>query len=51
LDLIPNPNKKVVAKDELIPYLKNKKPELLVTIGAGNIDQFVPLIEKEFKKY
>lgn len=50
LQLIPVFNKRLVAKDELIPYLKNVKPELLVTIGAGNIDQFVPLIEKEFKK-
>lgn len=50
LQLIPGLNKRLVAKNELIPYLKNVKPELLVTIGAGNIDQFVPLIEKEFKK-
>jgi len=50
LDLIPTKNKKLISKDDLIPYLKSIKPELLVTIGAGNIDQFVPLIEKEFKK-
>ena len=50
LDLIPIQNKKLVAKEDLIPYLKKLTPELLVTIGAGNIDQFVPLIEKEFKK-
>ncbi|MDX9892251.1 MAG: UDP-N-acetylmuramate--L-alanine ligase [Bacteroidales bacterium] len=50
LQMIPNPNKKVVANNELIPYLKQQKPELLLTIGAGNIDQFVPLIENEFHK-
>lgn len=50
LDLIHVENKKVIQKEDLIPYLIQHKPELLLTIGAGNIDQFVPEIEKVFKK-
>lgn len=49
MDLIPVKNKKVLQKEELIPYLKQIKPEILLTIGAGNIDQFVPEIENAFK--
>jgi len=47
LSLIHNPNKMVLQKEELIPYLKNHKPELLLTIGAGDIDRFIPIIKAE----
>lgn len=49
LDLIPHSHKIVLGKEELIPYLKAHKPELLLTIGAGDIDKLVPEIEKAFK--
>ena len=32
--------------DELIDLLKTLKPELLLTLGAGDIDQFVKPIEE-----
>lgn len=50
LDLIPISNKKVLQKAELVPYLLNHKPELLLTIGAGDIDKLVPEIEAAFKQ-
>ncbi len=46
LSLIPNPNKRVLSKEELIPYLKSHKPEVLLSIGAGDIDRFVERIGK-----
>lgn len=47
LSLIHNPNKLLLQKEELIPYLKNHKPEILLTIGAGDIDRFIPIIKEE----
>jgi UDP-N-acetylmuramate--alanine ligase len=40
-DKIKNPNKTLCQKDEVIGIIKGKKPELLVTIGAGNIDTLI----------
>ncbi len=43
-------NQKVMLnKSELINYLKNNKFEILVTMGAGDIDRFVPQIVELFK--
>lgn len=44
LSLIDNPNKRVLSKEELLPYLQTHKPEVLLTIGAGDIDRFVEKI-------
>lgn len=44
LSLIDNPNKRVLGKEELLPYLQAHKPEVLLTIGAGDIDRFVEKI-------
>lgn len=44
LSLIDNPNKRVLSKEELLPYLQAHKPEVLLTIGAGDIDRFVEKI-------
>lgn len=44
LSLIPNANKRVLTKDELIPYLATHPQEVLLTIGAGDIDRLVPQI-------
>ena len=46
LSLIDNPNKRVLGKDELLPYLQTHKPEVLLTIGAGDIDRFVQKIQQ-----
>ncbi len=45
--LIKNPCKSVLNKTELIPYLKQHTPEVLLTIGAGDIDRLIPQIKSE----
>ncbi len=45
LDKIEKKEKVVLAKEELIPYLTAHKPEVLLTIGAGDIDRWVPKIK------
>lgn len=49
LDKISIKSKHLVSKNELIEYTKKLKPQILLTLGAGDIDQFVDIIEKEFK--
>ena len=34
-------NKRIVGKDESVQIIKNEKPELLLTVGAGDIDALV----------
>jgi len=34
-------NKTLCSKDELMKVLENRSPEVLITLGAGDIDQFV----------
>ena len=46
IDRIKNKNKILCQKNELIDLLKNKKIELLLTIGAGDIDKEVEKIKK-----
>ncbi len=41
LSLISNPRKQVLGKEELLPYLQAHRPEVLLTIGAGDIDRVV----------
>jgi len=36
-DLIKNPNKVLLGKDELLPYLEKKEIDVLLTLGAGDI--------------
>lgn len=48
LSLVPHDRKILLQKQELIPYLKKINPEVLLTIGAGDIDRFVPQIEDAF---
>jgi len=45
-DKIQNINKSLLNKDELIPFLKENKTEVLVTMGAGDIGLLAPEIEK-----
>ena len=39
-------DKKVCPKSELINLIDSEKPEILVTMGAGDIDRFVEPLEK-----
>jgi UDP-N-acetylmuramate--alanine ligase len=41
LSLIKNENKKLLKKEELVSYLQQNKPEVLLTMGAGDIDRIV----------
>lgn len=48
LGKIKNPNKKRIEKSELIEEIKKQNPEVLVTMGAGDIGLEVSKITKEF---
>ena len=43
-------NKTWCSKEQLLPLLKNLKTDVLVTFGAGDIEQLVPLIKNQLKK-
>ena len=45
LSLIKNKNKKLLEKEELVSYLQKNKPEVLLTMGAGDIDRMVSVLE------
>ena len=46
LNLMKLENKRLVGKQESLGIIKNEKPELLLTVGAGDIDTLVnPLKE------
>lgn len=49
LEKIGNKNKTLCSKNELLELLENKNPEVLVTLGAGDIDELVEPIKKLFK--
>jgi UDP-N-acetylmuramate--alanine ligase len=42
-------NKKLLSKEALLIYINEKKPEVLVTLGAGDIDQLVEPIKKIYQ--
>lgn len=47
---IKNPNKTLLSKNQLVDELiKNTKLEVLLTLGAGDIDRLVPIIEETLK--
>jgi len=48
LKKIKNKSKVLVSKEALLPLLTTMQPRLLLTLGAGDIDQFVPMITKAF---
>lgn len=50
LDMVDNDNKMLLGKEELLPYLAAHKPQVLLTIGAGNIDKLVEPIRKTLEK-
>jgi UDP-N-acetylmuramate--alanine ligase len=49
LEKINNKNKKLLSKSQLKNYLKQNKPEVLLTLGAGDIGLMVDEIVKIFK--
>jgi len=49
LEKIENPKKKVAQKEELITEIKRQNPEILVTMGAGDIGLEVPKIKRELE--
>lgn len=50
LNMISHPDKRLVDIDDIPALLSEIKPEVLLTMGAGDIDRLVPVIEKLFKQ-
>lgn len=48
LTKINSVDKHLLSTDDIIPFLQNHKPEILLTIGAGNIDRLVDPIVQAF---
>jgi UDP-N-acetylmuramate--alanine ligase len=50
LDLVSIPDKHLVSKEHLLPFLdsliKHNKTDVILTLGAGDIDRLVPLIQQ-----
>lgn len=46
LDMLSCEQKILLRADEVIPYVKSNKSDVLLTLGAGNIDRLVPQIEE-----
>jgi UDP-N-acetylmuramate--alanine ligase len=44
------PEKVLLRRDEFMDYMKNEPVELFVTLGAGDIDRFVPEITQMLSK-
>ena len=43
-------NKTLCSKENLLPLLKEKELDVLVTFGAGDIDKMVPMIKDQLKQ-
>jgi UDP-N-acetylmuramate--alanine ligase len=50
LDRMKIADKKIMSKEELMNWIKNRKMELLITAGAGDIDALVMPIKEALKK-
>lgn len=48
LGKIKNKEKYLLNKSEILNFIDEKSPEVLLTLGAGDIDQLVGLIENKF---
>lgn len=46
LSLIQHPDKKLLDRKQLIDYLLQEKPEVLLTLGAGDIDKSLPELKR-----
>ena len=51
LDKVKMSDKKTCTKAELLNRIEQEKPELLITMGAGDIDRFVEPLEKMIKTW
>lgn len=49
LNITPVEDKRLLSKEEAIEYVKNNRPDILLTLGAGDIDQLVPELENVFQ--
>lgn len=49
-DKITSKEKVLLKKAELLPFLKNKELEVLVTLGAGDIERLLPEIKEMLEK-
>ncbi|WP_350285139.1 UDP-N-acetylmuramate--L-alanine ligase [uncultured Croceitalea sp.] len=47
LDKIKNPNKKIIEKEAIVNELNSCRPEVLITMGAGDIGLEVPKLKKQ----
>ena len=50
LKKLKSKNKLIIEKAELISCLKRLKPSVLITLGAGDIDQYITPIRRAFEK-
>jgi UDP-N-acetylmuramate--alanine ligase len=44
-DKIKNSNKHLIEENQLLNYIKSKKPELIITMGAGDVNKFIEPIK------
>jgi UDP-N-acetylmuramate--alanine ligase len=51
LNKVQMTDKRICAKSELIGLIDSEKPELLITMGAGDIDRFVEPLEEMIKTW
>jgi UDP-N-acetylmuramate--alanine ligase len=49
LDKIKNPKKQILSKQDAIHYVRETKPELLLTVGAGDIDTLIQPLKTIFQ--
>lgn len=50
LTKITSPKKMLSSKENLVSVVKDIDPELIMTMGAGDVDRFVPVFEELFTK-
>lgn len=49
LDKITAPQKQIVTPEEVLDFARNEKPDLIVTVGAGDIDKLVKPLQAIFE--
>jgi len=50
LDKIKNSNKKIVSKQDLLRIYPNKESEIILVLGAGDVDKLVELLRDKWLK-
>lgn len=51
LEKTDHPNKQLLGKEEALQWVQENKPEVLLTLGAGDIDTLVPAIKRAFASF